>query len=86
MSAPTSELLERLLADRRDLDSRIRAERTRLRNRYNTGVDHNAVRAWARANGMGVGIRGRVPQLLVEAFLASQAERQLTIEELGATA
>lgn len=84
MSAPpTSELLERLLADRRDLDARISAERSRLRHRY-LGINHNAVRAWALANGYGVGVRGRVPQLLVEAYLAHQAETQAQLSiDLG---
>lgn len=75
----SSELLERLLAEQADTRARIASERARLRARYG-GIDHTRVRTWARANGHEVGVRGRCPQPLVEAFLADQAAEQMAID------
>lgn len=51
------------------------ARRTRRANgtRPRTNTDSATIRAWAKANGLAVGTRGRIDSEIVEAFHAAQA-------------
>lgn len=60
---------EKIRARRRDAETRARAAGQQIR--LNRDAPADVVRAWARANGIPVGDRGRVPTKLRERYLTA---------------